>query len=326
MAIIAFDIRKAFDRLDHQCLLQTLSSGHLPQQFIEWLKSFLQERQQRVRFQGTCSRSSVDVTSGVPQGSVLAPYLFAAHMGSFKPLRSETRMLKYADDVTLLIPYRSNSELQSYVSDEQENMLNWCSSHGLTLNKEKTKLLLHGKSRPDQQTLTALPTIDDQVNILGIIFQRNLKWDAHIDRVTKSASRRVHVLRQLKKISTVTKKDLLIVYESFILSLMEYNCPVFVGLNDCNNKKIEKIRKRCHRIICGLDCSCDLLTPVKGRRQRKAMKIFTKMLNSDHLLHHLTPHRLPRSGKMFIEPIKTDRRAQSFIPYCSLQWNAQLNT
>ena len=52
--------------------------------------SFLQSRKQKVILNGVLSSNTVNITSGVPQGSVLASYLFACHMGSLKPKFPDT--------------------------------------------------------------------------------------------------------------------------------------------------------------------------------------------------------------------------------------------
>ena len=105
VAMIALDLSKAFDRLSHKSILSTLSQGNLPHRFLLWIQDFLSECTQKVTFQGTVSSNEVRVTSGVPQGSVLAPYLFAASVGSLKPVFPQTVLVKYADDLTLLIPH-----------------------------------------------------------------------------------------------------------------------------------------------------------------------------------------------------------------------------
>ena len=148
-----------------------------------------------------------------------------------------------------------------------------------------------------------------------------MKWDRHVESITKAAGRRVHVLRYLRHIRSITKKDLMTVYNNYILSVLEFNAPLFVGLNVKNNERMERIRRRCHRIICGLHCKCDVFQPLKERRELLAMKLFEQMMSSDHISHDLLPHLLPRTGRLFQEFIKTERRSNSFIPFCLFRWN-----
>ena len=322
--MITLDLSKAFDRLSHISLLHTLMEGDLPKDFVVWVMDFLSNRKQKVIFNGTLSTKETCVTSGVPQGSILAPYLFAAHIGSLKAVDAQTKLIKYADDITLLIPFDCTAEhrLATLIEDEIENVRRWCGSHGLTINDSKTKAITFGKTIMSFESVSSkLPTIVNKLRVLGITFQSSLKWDAHVDHITKVAARRVFVLRYLKRFPTVNKKDLLSVYNGYILSVLEFNAPLLIGLNSKNNEKMERIRKRCHKIVCGPSCKCDAFTPLRDRRQLLADKAFKRILSAENISNGLLPHRLPRTGHFFQEYLRTDRRARSFIPYCIARWN-----
>ena len=127
-----------------------------------------------------------------------------------------------------------------------------------------------------------------EIKILGITFQDNLKWDSHINSVCKSASQNIYILRKMKQLSNITKSDLLQIYKSHILSRLEYNAPVFVGLNGSNSEKLEKIRRRCRKIICGNECECDDFTELRLRRRFLSLKCFNNILfKEDHILHDI---------------------------------------
>ena len=203
-------------------------------------------------------------------------------------------------------------------------MKTWCESHGLSLNDEKTKVLIFKKPRSDFSSLVSItPNPCSHLKILGVIFSEELNWDSHVDSIAKSASRRVHVLRQLKKLPSITKKDLLLVYESYILSTIEYNAPLFTGMSRKNNERLERIRKRCNNIICGFHCDCDDFPTLSARRLTQAMKVFSHMQNPQYLIHSLIPHVMSFSKHFYLEPMRTERRLLSFIPFCCIQSNKQ---
>lgn len=64
--LIAFDVKKAFDSLPHQALLQTLSKRSLPSTFIRCVYSYLKDRKKVVTIIRVSSSSTDSVTSGVP--------------------------------------------------------------------------------------------------------------------------------------------------------------------------------------------------------------------------------------------------------------------
>ena len=244
-------------------------------------------------------------------------------MGSLEPAGKHTEMVKFADDVAIAIPYQNSTDIEQLLTTELTNMKDWCNCNGLILNEKKTKVMLIDKRRNKEEL--SIPNFDlsDEVKVLGVTLQNNLKWNAHVDRICKTAAQRIYLLKVMKNLS-VARSDLIQVYKSHIQSVLEYNAPLLVGITKQNSSAMERIRKRVHRIICGAECNCDALTSLSSRREARALAFFKNMFEKDHILHHLCPTILPYSSHVNIPYSKTERRAKSYIPFCSYLYNCSL--
>lgn len=245
---------------------------------------------------------------------MIAPFFFAAHMGSLMPYDSKTLMLKYADDIVSITPVKDPSEVDLIIGNEISSVHSWCQSHGLHLNTQKTKVMIPAKPGliipPLRDIKTSL-----SLKILGVIFSENLRWDDQIRYVCRKASQRIFILKRLKTL--LTRQNLAQVYNALILSILEYSSPVMVGMSTKNANALEKVRKRCHRLICGADCQCDAFTCLRDRRDHHALKLFTSITkDTQNLLYPIVPNRLPRSQRFAFEFCRTSRRLKSFVPYC----------
>ena len=72
---VYLDYEKAFDKVSHTILLSKLRKFGLDESFLELLSSYLKDRIQNVKIDNHVS-NSVNIASGVPQGSVLGPLFF----------------------------------------------------------------------------------------------------------------------------------------------------------------------------------------------------------------------------------------------------------
>ena len=79
--VILLDFRKAFDLINHECLLKKLNIYQCDDNANMCFGSYLTGRTQQTSFRGHLSETSV-ITAGVPQGSILGPLLFILYMNA----------------------------------------------------------------------------------------------------------------------------------------------------------------------------------------------------------------------------------------------------
>ena len=135
----------AFDTVDHDILLHRLEEYFgLSGSVLDWLSSFLQGRTQQVFFNGIAS-STADVTSGVPQCSVLGPLLFLFYKADIPVIASEHSLgiHCYADDGQLYV-FGNASDADQHVRKVTAciGVIDaWMSSNCPKLNSDKTVYL-----------------------------------------------------------------------------------------------------------------------------------------------------------------------------------------
>ena len=309
--LTCLDFSKAFDRVLHNRLINILVEKGLNKGFLVWLTSYLKDRFQRVVLNG-CIGPLMKVQSGVPQGSVMGPYLFGVFMSTLHIVSQNGRVVKFADDVTLIESCTRTDPNPNNLSLIQD----WSHDNKMELNKAKSCQMLFLRAK--EVSPVPYPEIEvvNSVNILGVIVNDKLTWDDHFESVILRASRRLHVLRSLKPF--VTKQQLVDVFYGFIMSIVMYATPVFCKLSSVDICKLVRLRKRAHRIICSAECECDIVPDLIRAHEVLSIKYFKRCFSPNHPLRHLVPKRLPRSGRYQIQFCSTSRRLNSFFPHMSL--------
>ena len=78
-ALTLLDLSAAFDKINHSILMDRLSVWYgVSGRALSWFRSYLSGRHQRVKI-GDCFSSPLNISCGVPQGSVLGPLLFTLY-------------------------------------------------------------------------------------------------------------------------------------------------------------------------------------------------------------------------------------------------------
>ena len=96
-------------------LCNILSYYGINDNILKWIKNFLHDRTQQVIMEGYHS-SPINVTSGVPQGTVLAPLLFLCYINDL-PANIDSNIKLYADDVLIYRPIRLLDDIKSLQED-----------------------------------------------------------------------------------------------------------------------------------------------------------------------------------------------------------------
>ena len=317
--ILSIDFAKAFDKLPHRSILSALVKLRLPFEVVAWIKDFFTNRRQQVTFQSSISEWR-SIPSGVPQGSVLGPLLFCAVVSSLQPVYQNSRVVKYADDINLMhFVYDSHED---NLQKELQNIYTWSNEIGLPLTASKSAVMdIVTKSCLSLCPLTddsgtAFPTAN-RLKILGVVFENNLRWDAHFDDTIRKASKRIFVIRNLRR-SGCHAEVIWRVYQATIQSLLLYGYPCFCNAPQKLINSLEKVERRVARIISDDTSRCQ---GVVAAGQQLCQRLFQQVLkNADHPLRAFFESRqpTPRNPLTLKKPkSRTVRFKNSFIKFCA---------
>ena len=142
LQVYSCEITMVFDCVNHELLYPKLKFYGLRDAILEWLKSYLNNRKQRVDLEiikTYCySLGWETVQCGVPQGSVLGSLLFNIYMNDIpKIIKKLSHTILIADDTSILVTSTDNIELNQKLHPILQHISKWFETNQLVLNTDK---------------------------------------------------------------------------------------------------------------------------------------------------------------------------------------------
>ena len=313
------DLSKAFDCLNHQILLDKLHHYGVSGMALVLLRDYLTDRHQYIQH-GDRNSASLQLDTGVPQGSILGPFLFLVFMNDFSSSSHEFSTINYADDTALTstICSFSTNPIEHDINAELHKVTDWLRANQLCLNTNKSKLMFfYGKNRqvelPNIQLNSSTVEVVDHFNYLGIIISKDLSWKRHITSVSGRVCKTIGILCKLKHF--LPTRVLRLIYESLIACRFNY------GLSIWGNKPgiTLKLQRKALRVIANAkyNAHCDPLfikfsiLKIEDQYRLRLLKFFYYMQNdrlpsyfrANFLQQNNTFHEYPtRHGDQYAVP------------------------
>ncbi len=233
--LILLDLSAAFDTVNHQILLSTLSSLDITGIPLCWFESYLTSRSFRVAWGGEVSKAHQLVT-GVHQGLVHGPLLFSTYTTSLAPIIQAHGFSYhfYADDTQLYLSFRPDDPtVAARISGCLADISAWINEHHLHLNLVKTELLVFPATPALQHDFTiklgsSTITPSASVRNLGVIFDDQLTFKEHIAKTARSCRFALHNIRKIRPFLTEHAAQLLV--QALVISRLDYCNALLAGL------------------------------------------------------------------------------------------------
>ena len=256
---IYLDLSKAFDTVNHEILKQKLLNYGIRGEAFNWFSSYLSNRSQYVQIGKIKSRTKT-ISTGVPQGSVLGPLLFLLYVNDILNAIStpNVKLMMFADDTNLFLSGKNVIQIKRDIETASEELYDWFKTNKLTLNIEKTCFsIIHSAHRNIPAECSSL-TISNQVikrtdcvKYLGVDLDDKLKWNQHIDNLSKYLIKCASSFKLIKHLIPYKCKRQL--YFAFAFSKICYGIEVYGNTSKHNLNKIQTLQNKILKILYNRD-------------------------------------------------------------------------
>lgn len=243
------DFSRAFDVVNTDLLIRKLNAYGINGDLLLWFKSYLTNRKQRVKIDSHLSED-IHVTSGVGQGSHLGPLLFLVFINDIGDYIKFCKFLLFADD---LKAYRViNSIFDRYMIQTDLNSMSlWSNLNGIPFNIEKCLSITFGRTLVDDIDYSINSTKLEKVTSikdLGIIFDKKLSFNNHIDHIKNIAVKRINFLKRFtrKFTSPTTFRTL---YYSLLYPILTHGSVIWNPYLSYQSDILEKLNHKYLRYV-----------------------------------------------------------------------------
>ena len=237
------DFSKAFDKVSHKHLINKLDYYGIRNNTLGWIEAFLLNRTEVTCVNDTQS-SSIPVTSGVPQGSVLGPVLFLLYINDINQ-NMNSKIKRFADDRVI---YREIN-----IQEDLNTLTTWAKTCQwlMDFNIKKCVILsITLKRKPNYFNYNISGQQLERVNkhdYLGVIISNKLNWSEHISKITGKASRNLGLLKRTLSPCSQNVKNT--AYKMLVRPQVEYASEVWNPYTKKLNQKIEQIQRNSCRFV-----------------------------------------------------------------------------
>lgn len=273
--LVLLDLSAAFDTIDHGILLRRLEHTiGIRGDALEWIRSYLTDRYQKVTIRQASSEKSA-LSTGVPQGSVLGPLLFSLYMLPLREIikKHEIQRHHYADDTQLYTRLRiRNSPAGSVAVDVRrmercvEELRSWMTENKLKLNDSKTEVLVVSTKTNKHEVENIQVKVGDDiikpstsVRDLGSYLDSTMSMEEQVSRTVRACYLQLrsigHVRRSLDSAACAK------VINATVTARQDYHNALLAGSHMCVLKPLQRMQNQAARMLTRTPRT-DHITPV----------------------------------------------------------------
>lgn len=300
LIIISLDMHKAYDKVWRRLILKILASLGINGNLYAFIRNFMAERRFRVAV-GNAMSEWKGLENGVPQGSVLSVLLFLVAINGIGEFRgNQVKIVGYADDWYLVMRHKFIKTIEREMQPVLNKIWKWAKTNGFTIAPLKTELIhicrrRNGKRAhldPSLKIGGRIIAVVEEMNVLGLLFDKRCTWEKHILRAKKRARERLNFIRAISNPKWgLNEKILLNFHQSLVLSMLEYGSEAYSSASGSMVSKLDVVHNDGIRIATGAFRSspCNSLYALSGHvslSERRDLRILALGIRISILENH----------------------------------------
>ena len=257
--MLFLDLSAAFDTIDIEKLLEILSDEiGVTGVALQWFRSFLTGRTQKVRIGGEFSKI-MEVLFGAPQGSVLGPPLFNIYVRG-QPLVFKAcsfSSCSFADDSNGSRKFSLQFQFNILTNDIPNCMAeisHWMNLMFLKINPDKTEIILFHPKVLQERVLIKGTFVGDQcirfssaVKNVGVWLDEQLNLKKHVNTIISHCYKLLKDIGRVRNI--ISNEDTEMLVHAVISSRIDYCNSLFFNMPKENVFKLQKVQNAAARLV-----------------------------------------------------------------------------
>lgn len=223
------DVSQAFDKVWHEGLIFKMSKV-LPGNYCQLLESYISDRNFRVKDEETYS-SYYHIHAGVPQGSVLAPFLYTLFTADI-PVPKNSFIGTFADDTSVMTSNSSQEEAVKELQNALDKINKWTIDWKIKLNESKSNHITFALRHTNSNLHIYLNGIQvpqvKSTKYLGLHLDNKLNWKHHVKQKSKQLKHKTRKMYWLvghnSKLNLYCKR---LIYKSIFAPIWMYGSPLW---------------------------------------------------------------------------------------------------